>query len=464
MINGREVRRIYFVGIGGIGMSALARYFLAGGYEVAGYDRSGSDLTDELIKEGCRISFTDDPDTLPEQYSTTGLSGEVVVIYTPAIPATNKILAWFRLNGYAIYKRSEILGSISEKTDTLAVAGTHGKTTVSTILAHLLKMSHVDCTAFLGGISKNYNSNLITGESRYTVMEADEFDRSFLRLKPLVAVITSADADHLDVYGDLNSMLEGYNQFCSLVRPGGYLIVNKNIEPVIVRQPDIGYFTYGLDEVADYSAINVVADEHFYRFDLKTPSGVYRDLHFSFPGVINVENAVAACAAALLSGVMIEEIRKALICFRGVKRRFDIRITLPDIIYIDDYAHHPVEIRAFISSIRAQYPGRKITGVFQPHLFTRTRDHAVAFAEVLDLLENVILMPVYPAREEPIPGIGSEIIVKAMKNSNVQIVDSARVVESVKFDHTDILLTIGAGDIDRLVKPFEEKIRKLYGR
>lgn len=464
MINGREVRRIYFVGIGGIGMSALARYFLAGGYEVAGYDRSGSDLTDELIKEGCRISFTDDPDTLPEQYSTTGLSGEVVVIYTPAIPATNKILAWFRLNGYAIYKRSEILGSISEKTDTLAVAGTHGKTTVSTILAHLLKMSHVDCTAFLGGISKNYNSNLITGESRYTVMEADEFDRSFLRLKPLVAVITSADADHLDVYGDLNSMLEGYNQFCSLVRPGGYLIVNKNIEPVIVRQPDIGYFTYGLDEVADYSAINVVADEHFYRFDLKTPSGVYRDLHFSFPGIINVENAVAACAAALLSGVMIEEIRKALICFRGVKRRFDIRITLPDIIYIDDYAHHPVEIRAFISSIRAQYPGRKITGVFQPHLFTRTRDHAVAFAEVLDLLENVILMPVYPAREEPIPGIGSEIIVKAMKNSNVQIVDSARVVESVKFDHTDILLTIGAGDIDRLVKPFEEKIRKLYGR
>ena len=464
MINGREVRRIYFVGIGGIGMSALARYFLAGGYEVAGYDRSGSDLTDELIKEGCRISFTDDPDTLPEQYSTTGLSGEVVVIYTPAIPATNKILAWFRLNGYAIYKRSEILGSISEKTDTLAVAGTHGKTTVSTILAHLLKMSHVDCTAFLGGISKNYNSNLITGESRYTVMEADEFDRSFLRLKPLVAVITSADADHLDVYGDLNSMLEGYNQFCSLVRPGGYLIVNKNIEPVIVRQPDIGYFTYGLDEVADYSAINVVADEHFYRFDLKTPSGVYRDLHFSFPGVINVENAVAACAAALLSGVMIEEIRKALICFRGVKRRFDIRITLPDIIYIDDYAHHPVEIRAFISSIRAQYPGRKITGVFQPHLFTRTRDHAVAFAEVLDLLENVILMPVYPAREEPIPGIGSEIIVKAMKNRNVQIVDSARVVESVKFDHTDILVTIGAGDIDRLVKPFEEKIRKLYGR
>jgi UDP-N-acetylmuramate--alanine ligase len=462
MINGKKISSIFFVGIGGIGMSALARYFLAGGFDVAGYDRTGSDLTDKLIKEGCLITFIDEPDSLPEKFHNLNLRDEVMVIYTPAIPASNRILSWFRINGYTLHKRSEILGTISEKTDTLAVAGTHGKTTVSSILAHILKLSHVDCTAFLGGISKNYNTNLITGESRYTVMEADEFDRSFLRLRPLIAVITSTDPDHLDIYGDLDSMIEGYNQFCSLVRPGGYMVVNKKIETLIGRQPDVGYLTYGLSEVADYCALNVVADEHFYRFDLKTPSGIYRDIHFSFPGIINVENAVAACAAALLSGVMIEEIRKALICFRGVKRRFDIRINLTDIVYIDDYAHHPVEIKAFIDSIKTQYPGKRITGVFQPHLFSRTRDHADAFAEVLDLLENVIVMPVYPAREEPIAGVGSEIIIRKMKSKNVQILTADRVVDAVRYEETDILLTIGAGDIDRLVRPFEEKIKSLY--
>lgn len=462
MINIKKISSIYFAGIGGIGMSALARYFLAGGFDVAGYDRTGSDLTDELIREGCLVSFIDDPDSLPEQYRNPELRDMVMVIYTPAIPASNRILSWFRLNGYALQKRSEILGTISEKTDTIAVAGTHGKTTVSTILAHILKLSHVDCTAFLGGISKNYNTNMITGESRYTVIEADEFDRSFLRLRPLIAVVTSTDADHLDIYGDIASMIEGYNQFCSLVRPGGYMVVNKKIEALISRQPDVVYLTYGLDEVADYCALNVTADEHFYRFDLKTPAGIFRDIHFSFPGIINVENAVAACSAALLSGAMIEEIRKALICFRGVKRRFDIRVNLPDIVYIDDYAHHPVEIKAFIDSIKTQYPGKRITGVFQPHLFSRTRDHAGAFAEVLDLLENIILMPVYPAREEPIPGVDSGLIMKEMKNKNVQLLTADKVVEAVNYNETDILLTIGAGDVDRLVRPFEEKIKNLY--
>lgn len=463
MINGSKTARFYFAGIGGIGMSALARYFLAGGFEVAGYDRTGSDLTDELGREGCLISFIDDPGSMPEKYRNTDLREEVIVIYTPAIPASSRILSWFRLNGYAMHKRSEILGSISRKTDTLAVAGTHGKTTVSTILAHILKLSHVDCTAFLGGISKNYNTNMLTGESRYTVMEADEFDRSFLRLRPLMAVVTSTDADHLDIYGDLATMIEGYNEFCGLVRPGGFMVVNKNVEPVLRKQPDVGYLTYGLDEVADYCALNVAADEHFYRFDLKTPSGIFRDMHFSFPGIINVENAVAACTVALLSGVMIEEIRKALVCFRGVKRRFDIRINLPGFVYIDDYAHHPVEIRAFINSIRTQYPGRRITGVFQPHLFSRTRDHAGSFARVLDLLENVILMPIYPAREEPIPGVDSEMILKEMKNKNVRLLPADQVVDAVPYDKTDILVTIGAGSIDRLVRPLEERILRISG-
>lgn len=464
MIDGRKTEGFYFVGIGGIGMSALARYFLAGGYEVAGYDRTGSDLTDELAAEGCTITFDDDPSKLPPLFRTPEKQSSVVVIITPAVPASNNILSFFRQNGYTLHKRSEILGAISEKTDTLAVAGTHGKTTVSTILAHILKLSHVDCSAFLGGISKNYNSNLILGEGRYTVMEADEYDRSFLRLKPLMAIITSTDADHLDIYGHHGAMIEAYNEFCRQVRAGGVMVVNKKIENVISRQPDVGYFTYGIDDTADYSAINITPEDHFYRFDLKTPAGILRDIHFSFPGLINVENAVAASALALMSGVMAEEIRKALICFRGVKRRFDIRVNYPSIVYIDDYAHHPEEIKAFINSIREQYRGKSITGVFQPHLYSRTSDHAASFAEALDTLDSVILMPIYPAREEPIPGVESEIILEKMQLPGVRIVKSDGVVNAIDFENTQVLLTIGAGDIDRLVKPIEEKIKSLYHR
>jgi UDP-N-acetylmuramate--alanine ligase len=277
-----------------------------------------------------------------------------------------------------------------------------------------------------------------------------------------MTIVTSADADHLDIYGDHKAMVEAYNEYCSKVRAGGVMMVNKKIEPIIKKQPDVTYYTYGLDETADYSAINIQPDEHFYRFDLKGPTGILRDIHFSFPGLINVENAVAASAVALLSGVMAEELRKALLCFRGVKRRFDLRINYPEIIYIDDYAHHPEEIKACISSVREQYGAKRITGIFQPHLFTRTRDHASAFAAALDQLDRVILLPIYPAREEPIPGVESELILKEMKLPGVTILPKEKVVDAISFPDTDVLITIGAGDIDRLVKPIEERINILY--
>jgi UDP-N-acetylmuramate--alanine ligase len=462
MIDTGKISGFFFVGIGGIGMSALARYFAAGGFAVAGYDRTGSELTDEMAAEGCTIQFSDVPEELPELFRDPATRENVIVVVTPAIPSGNKILSFFRENSYRLYKRSEILGAVSQRTDTIGVAGTHGKTTVSTILAHILKISHLDCSAFLGGISKNYNTNLILGDSRFTVIEADEYDRSFLRLEPLMAIVTSTDADHLDIYGDHATMIDAYNDYCSKVRPGGSMIVNKKIEALIHKQTDVSYFTYGIDETADFSAINVMAEEHFYRFDLKTPSGIIRDIHFSFPGLINVENAVAASTAALLNGVMEEELRKALICFMGVRRRFDVRIRYPEIVYIDDYAHHPEEIKACIDSVREQYAGRHITAVFQPHLFSRTRDHAAAFASALDVLDKVILMPVYPAREEPIPGVSSEMILSKMKLKGTKVIDRDAVLSAIDFKHTDLLLTIGAGDIDRLVKPIEEMIKSIY--
>ena len=462
MIDTKKIKGFYFVGIGGIGMSALARYFLAAGYEIAGYDRAASDLTDQLKAEGCKVVFSDDPALLPRLFSDPATRENVIIVFTPAVQSTNLIITFFSENGYDIRKRSEILGAISRNTDTLGVAGTHGKTTVSTLLAHILKISHLDCSAFLGGVSKNYDTNLLIGNSRYTVMEADEYDRSFLRLTPLMTIVTSADADHLDIYGNHAAMIDAYNEYCSKVRAGGSMIVNKKIETIITRQPDVVYYTYGLDDTADYAATNIIPDEHFYRFDLKTPNGILRDIHFSFPGLINVENAVAASAVALLNGVMPEELRKALLCFRGVKRRFDIRLSYPEIVYIDDYAHHPEEIKACINSVREQYGNKRITGIFQPHLYSRTLDHAASFAEALDVLDHVILMPIYPAREEPIPGVESELILNKMKLADVRVLPKDKVLDYINFEETDVLITIGAGDIDRLVKPIEEKIRNHY--
>ena len=463
MIDIKNREGIYFVGIGGIGMSALARYFVKGGYKIGGYDRAESKITISLSEEGCSVSYVDEVESLPDLFGDITQKDKVIIVYTPAIPVDNKILSFFRNNGYSVYKRSEILGEISEGTDTLAVAGTHGKTTISTMIAHMLKQSHVDCSAFLGGISKNYDTNLLIGEGRYTVMEADEFDRSFHRLKPLMAVVTSLDADHLDIYGDQKTMIEAYNQFCSKIRPGGMLVVNSKIRSEITVPAEVTCFTYGLDETADYRAFNIELGNDYYRFNIKTPTTVVDDLHFAFPGIINIENFTAAFAIALMCGVTVQEIRKAIILFQGVRRRFDIRINLPGLTYIDDYAHHPEEIKACITSVKEFFRGRKITGIFQPHLFSRTRDHADGFAKILDELDEVILLPIYPAREMPIEGVSSELIYNKMKSDRKRLLNKSDIPVHLNSANLDVLLTIGAGDIDSLVGPIEQKLLKDRG-
>lgn len=459
MIDLKNIQGIYFVGIGGIGMSALALYFEKGGFTIGGYDRSESFITRLLAEKGCSVLYEDNVQSLPPIFRNLDSRNLVLVVYTPAIPQENEIISHFRKNGYRMYKRAEILGEISSHTKTLAIAGTHGKTTVSTMTAHLLKQSHVDCSAFLGGISKNYDSNLLTGESPYTVMEADEFDRSFHSLSPFMAVVTSVDADHLDIYGDHSTMIAAYNEFCSKIRPGGKLFINSRIRDKIIVPHGISAFTYGNDPNADYSYFNVEHKEDYYSFDLKTPAGVFSGLHFPFPGIINIENLTAAIAVAFNCGVSEHEIRKAILLFQGVRRRFDIRVNLPGITYIDDYAHHPEEIRACIDSVREYFKGRKITGIFQPHLYSRTRDHADGFASILDKLDETILLPVYPAREKPIPGVTSEMIFERMKSVNKKMMKMEEVTGSLDRNKLDVLVTIGAGDIDRLVEPIEKKLK-----
>jgi UDP-N-acetylmuramate--alanine ligase len=332
------------------------------------------------------------------------------------------------------------------------------------MLAHLLKQSHVDCSAFLGGISKNYDSNLLLGEGRYTVMEADEFDRSFLRLSPLIAVITSLDADHLDIYGDHESMIKAYNVFCTRIRPGGKLLINNRIKTKINIPDGITEFTYGSDPVSDYQLLDIKHCNDYYSFSLQTPDGIIEDLHFPFPGIINIENITAAIAVSLMCGVMEQEIRKAIILFQGVRRRFDIRLNFPGLTYIDDYAHHPEEIKACIRSVKEYFKGRKITGIFQPHLYSRTRDHADGFAAILDELNETILLPIYPAREKPIPGVTSEIIFKKMKSAKKSMMKMEDIPYKLDVRELDVLVTIGAGDIDKLVEPIEVMLKKAGNR
>ncbi|MBG0857886.1 MAG: UDP-N-acetylmuramate--L-alanine ligase [Bacteroidales bacterium] len=460
MIDLRNIKGLYFVGIGGIGMSALAFYFLKGGYVVAGYDRTHNVITDSLSAAGCAITYDDQPEVLPDLFRNDSAKSGVVVVYTPAIHSSNRILSNFREHGYFVCKRAELLGEISSGTDTIAVAGTHGKTTVSTMIAHLLKQSEIDCSAFLGGISKNYNSNLLLGQSRFTVMEADEFDRSFHKLVPLIAVVTSLDADHLDIYGDQETMIEAYNVFCSRIRPGGTLIVNSSVRNEIKVPHEVICFTYGPGAEADYHSSGIVREGDCYTFDLITPGLTIRDMHFTFPGIINIENLTAAVAVALKCGVTEQEIRKASLMFQGVRRRFDIRVDLPGLTYIDDYAHHPEEIKACIRNVKEYFGERKITGIFQPHLFSRTRDHADGFASVLDELDEVILLPIYPARENPIPGVSSEMILNKMKSGRKKLLKMDDLPEALNVGSLDVLVTIGAGDIDRLVEPITRKLKR----
>jgi UDP-N-acetylmuramate--alanine ligase len=454
-----NIEGIYFLGIGGIGMSALARYFLAGGFQVCGYDRTETPLTEALSEEGCSIIYDDDVNSLPTLFADPDKREMVLIVYTPAIPKESILLNFFTDNGYTIYKRAEILGLISRETDAIAIAGTHGKTTVSTMTAHILTVSAIDCSAFLGGISKNYNTNLLLSQSRYTVMEADEFDRSFLYLSPLIAVVTAIDPDHLDIYGTPEAMVKAYGDFCHCVRGGGTLILNENIASALSLPDDVTVYTYGTGENASFRATAIDRESGYYRFDLITPGEPVENIRIMMPGMVNIFNATAAAAAAWCAGVDHNSIRNAIHSYQGVRRRFDVRFKDAAIVYIDDYAHHPSEIDALVSAVRDFYPGKHVTGIFQPHLYSRTRDFADGFAAALDKLDEVLLLTLYPAREKPIPGISSDMIAGLMKNRNVRVVTREELIPALQNVKQGVLLTIGAGDIDRFVEPITEMLK-----
>jgi len=458
-----NIEGIYFLGIGGIGMSALARYFLSQGFIIAGYDRTESPLTDSLADEGCAVTYEDNIDSLPVLFSEPSESDRVLIVYTPAIPKENILLNYFRNNGYSIYKRAEILGIISRDTDAIAVAGTHGKTTVSTMTAHILSVSPVGCSAFLGGISKNYDTNLLLSESRYTVMEADEFDRSFLHLSPLISVVTAIDPDHLDIYGTAENMVEAYGEFCHHVRPGGTLILNEKIASSLSLPSDATIHTYGTGDGASFRATDIRKEEGSYTFDIITPAGTVNDVRLRVPGMVNILNSTAAVAAAWCAGVTADDIREALWSYEGVRRRFDIRYSGREITYVDDYAHHPQEINALVSAVRDFWPGKHVTGIFQPHLYSRTRDFAEGFAEALDRLDEILLLTLYPARENPIPGVSSDMIAGLMKNRNVKVVTREELLIALRDIKNGLLLTVGAGDIDRFIEPITVMLKERNG-
>nr|WP_320117244.1 UDP-N-acetylmuramate--L-alanine ligase [uncultured Marinifilum sp.] len=448
----KDFKNIYFIGIGGIGMSAIARYFNSIGKNVFGYDRTSTKLTGELISEGIKITFNEDSNSIPSNFRN---KENTLVVFTPAISEHHEQLSYFRKNSFHIMKRSQVLGLLSDNLNGIGIAGTHGKTTVSTITAHIFKSSKLGCNAFLGGISQNYNSNLlISKNSSWVILEADEFDRSFLQLHPQIALVTSMDADHLDIYGDKLELEKSFREFASQIKENGILVHKKGLN---LSAKGISKYSYALEEKADFYAENLKLVEGFYEFDLVYPKGIIEALHFSYPGKINVENAIAACSVALLCGVSENELRNALHEFKGVRRRFDYQINDADITFIDDYAHHPKELRESISSVRAIYPHKKITGIFQPHLYSRTRDFANEFAESLNLLDEVILLDIYPARELPIAGVDSSII---LKNITVpaKLCTKENLLDLIQKRELEVLLTLGAGDIDKLVEPIKNML------
>lgn len=444
------MKNVYLVGIGGIGMSALARYYKHAGAFTAGYDLTPSPLTDHLQEEGIPVHFTDSVSQIPQ--AITEAPEDTLVIYTPAVPKDHQELAFFNSHGYTVIKRSAALGHIARNHQTLAVSGTHGKTTTSTLLAHILHHSGMGCTAFLGGISKNYHSNLLLSKGPTLVAEADEFDRSFHQLFPQEALITAADADHLDIYGTHEAVKEAFVQFASQITPGGFLVVKKGVDLPFRLAAGVTLYRYAAQEPCDFYAANLrVEDGGFYTFDLYHNGTWLRDCKLGIPGQVNVENAVGASALALLYGVPPQAVREALASFQGVERRMDVRYLSQTCCYIDDYAHHPAELKATILSVRAFFPHRPITGIFQPHLFTRTRDFAPEFAESLSLLDNVVLLPIYPAREQPIAGVRSEIILDRITAPHKQILTPEEVLPYLTTTRPSVLLTLGAGNIDRLV-------------
>lgn len=435
-------------------MSAIARYCHHAGLKVSGYDKTPSPVTEALEQEGIPVHFDSNVSLIPPAPE------ETLVIYTPAVPSDMAEMVYVRAHGYRIVKRAEALGEITSGKRCLAVSGTHGKTTTSTMLAHILTESGEGCTAFLGGISKNYGSNLLLSDNDVIVAEADEFDRSFLQLHPEAAVVTSMDADHLDIYSGLEDLRDTFVKFGA--QTARYLIIRKGLEERF-RQAGVkaDIVTYG--NGGDFYASDIVSDGTGRMFfTLNTPYGIFKEFHAGVPGLVYIENATAAAAMSMLHGVPVESIRKAISTFCGVVRRFDIRLNIPGHTYIDDYAHHPAELAATISSIRQIWPGRKICGIFQPHLYSRTKDFYPEFASSLSLLDSVILLPIYPAREEPIPGVSSEMILDRITLQDKRIIEKQDLLAEISNKDSDILVTFGAGDIDRFVKPIESLLKEKY--
>lgn len=444
-MNLNEIHRVYFIGIGGIGMSALANYFNSTGKLVAGYDRVETAITKSLSKMHIAIHFEDSVGLIPEAFKN---KEETVVVYTPAIPKNHNELNFFIKNGFTVLKRSEILGEITKNTFCLAVAGTHGKTTTSTILGHILEVNKVHATSFLGGISENYNSNLILGDDKISVVEADEFDRSFLKLSPNIACITSMDADHLDIYKNKTVLEDAFKEFAEKVTDT--IFVKKGL-PILGK-------TFAVNETADYTATNLKIENGSYVFDIKTPTEIVKNIQINLPGKHNVLNTVAALAMANNFGISIPAIAKALLTFKGVKRRFSYKIKTENLVLIDDYAHHPTEINAIVDAVNEMYPNKKNVAVFQPHLFSRTKDFAEDFAKSLSKFNEVILLDIYPAREKPIKGITSKWLLDKIENENKQLSSKDNLVESIKKTEASVVIMIGAGDIGELVEYVTQKL------
>ena len=456
-MNLETVKSLYFIGAGGIGMSALVRYFLSKGKKVGAYDRTKTPLTEQLEGEGARFHYEDNVALIPndcKQKETT------LIVVTPAIPENHSELLWFRANGFEIQKRAQVLGEITSVSKGICIAGTHGKTTTSSMTAHLLKQSKIDCNAFLGGILKNYDSNLLlSNQSDLTVIEADEFDRSFHWLSPYMAAITSADPDHLDIYKTPEAYRESFEKFTSLIRPDGVLIMKKGIAVTPRLQENVKLFTYSMEENgSDFYARNIRIGDGKITYDWVAPNEVIEDIKPGVPLLINVENSIVAIALARLNGVTAEEIKEAMASFSGAKRRFDFLIKRNGFVLIDDYAHHPEEVQASITSVKALYKGQKVTGVFQPHLYSRTQDFYSEFAKALSLLDEVILLDIYPARELPIPGVTSQLILDKIDSEQKTLCKKEELVSLLKSKPRDILLIMGAGDIEHLLP----EIKKAY--
>jgi UDP-N-acetylmuramate--alanine ligase len=456
-MNTNTLKAVYFVGAGGIGMSALVRYFLSKGKAVGGYDRTASALTEKLRQEGADIHYEDNIALIPEVFLNPETT---LIVYTPAIPAEHKELTYFREHNFEIQKRAQVLGMITQTERGLCVAGTHGKTTTSTMAAFLLDNSHVKCNAFLGGISKNYGTNLlVSDQSDFVVIEADEFDRSFHWLTPYATVITATDSDHLDIYGTHEAYLESFRKYTSLIRPDGYLIIKKGID----LQPDVKegvtVYTYS-DKEGDFHAENIRIGNGEIFFDFISPLGNIKDVQLGVPVYVNIENGIAAMALAQIGGATAEEIKAAMPQFKGVDRRFDFKLKNDHIVFLSDYAHHPAEIKQSVSSLRMLYPDKKLTAIFQPHLYTRTRDFYKDFADSLSLLDEVILLDIYPARELPIEGVTSKLIYDNLRPGiEKTMCHKEDLIELLKTKKIEVLITLGAGDVDNYVTPIYELLK-----